>query len=213
MHFNYFRVNAMPKEPVASSIYAVKGVNATEANLYLVGTNPTDVRHLITAQEVDSKIADANKANAEMITAADIAERDKMELTQNQLVLVLDASADATVAKGKAVYFFTFADKTWTKIYEFEGMDVVLQWADIQNKPKSKIEDIDLAAERAVAHKETVEAIDVLTATLTGNQKILAGISEDADGFLSYNKVSLTTKNFMGDSSDPSAVDAYTPDW
>ena len=207
--FNYFRVSTMPGTPIASSIYAVQGPNATEAELYIIGTNATEVRHLITAQEVDTKIASANTSNAEMVTTATIATRDLMTLTQNQLVLVVDASGDTTVDAGKAVYFYTHTDTSWTKMYEFEGMDVTLTWADITNKPTQPVGDIDTAATRAVAHTQTVAAIDLLVATLTANQAVLAGFTEDVDGNVVYNGVALDRKCWMGDSGDA----AYTPDW
>ena len=208
-YFNYFRVTELPAVTVASSIYAVKGVDSTSVDIYIVGSDTGDVRHVITAAEVDARIAAANLAKTEMITTADINSRDSLTLTQNQLVLVLDASGDSTVTTGKAVYFYTNTDSTWTKIYEFEGMDVALRWSDLSDKPAATVSNIDIAASRGAAHTQTVSAIDLLTATLTGNQTILAGITTDTAGNLIFNNVTLDRKNHMGDAGDPN----YVPDW
>ena len=212
--YNFFREDAMPASPVASSIYAIKGPGATEAQIYIVGTDPvTDTRHLITAAEVDAKITAANVANAEMLTAADITARDALTLTQNQLVMVTDASDDTTVTAGTAVYFYTQSDDSWTKIYEFEGMDVVLEWTNIQGKPVSSVSDIELAATRAAAHTETVLDIDTVVGTLKGNQTELAKISEDLDGHFVYDGVTIDRKNYMGDTSTDALIDGYTSSW
>lgn len=62
----------------------------------------------------------------------DIAERDELSVPKGQQVLVLDATGDSTVTSGSATYIW---NDEWIKLSESESMDVVLQWANIINKP------------------------------------------------------------------------------
>lgn len=61
-----------------------------------------------------------------VLYAADIAERDLLEMTKNSLVLVADATADATVDAGAAMYFYNVADDSWLKIAEYESLDLII---------------------------------------------------------------------------------------
>lgn len=62
------------------------------------------------------------------------------------LCWVKDASADSTVTSGAAEYIYEDSTNGWVKIAEAESMDVVVSWADIQNKPSSTVAAIDAAA-------------------------------------------------------------------
>lgn len=59
---------------------------------------------------------------------------------------MVDASADPTVDSGSATYVYSTAQSVWIKIAEAESMDVVLDWALIQNKPTAAVGAIDAAA-------------------------------------------------------------------
>lgn len=61
-----------------------------------------------------------------VLYAADIAGRDLLDMTKNSLVLVADATADATVDAGAAMYFYNVADDSWLKIAEYESLDLVI---------------------------------------------------------------------------------------
>ena len=64
----------------------------------------------------------------------DIAGRDALtDLTVGSICYVTDASADSTVDSGAASYIWD--GTTWKKLTEFESLDVILDWANIQNKP------------------------------------------------------------------------------
>nr|BDD43903.1 hypothetical protein 1 [bacterium] len=63
----------------------------------------------------------------------DIAARDALSVFTGMHALVLDATADSTVETGGAEYVY---DGTgWSKISELNDLDMVIDWADIQNKP------------------------------------------------------------------------------
>ena len=53
----------------------------------------------------------------------------------NKLVFVIDASADLTVTSGWAMYIYSSASLSWTKIIDGESLDINLTWDDISNKP------------------------------------------------------------------------------
>lgn len=68
---------------------------------------------------------------------ADITARDAIvNLYDNKLVFVIDASADLTVTSGWAMYIYNLSGITWTKIVDGESLDIDLTWNDIQNKPE-----------------------------------------------------------------------------
>ena len=70
----------------------------------------------------------------EMRLAANIAARNAMTgLFEGLHVTVLDATADSTVSSGGATYVYD--GQNWIKVSETESMDLVLQWANILNKP------------------------------------------------------------------------------
>lgn len=90
-----------------------------------------------------------------------IAERDALVgtgLQHGDRVFVIDATADATVEKGGAEYLY-MTDNTWLKISELESMDVICNWAHLQDKPTSSVAQIDLA----VAKQHTHDNIETLT--------------------------------------------------
>lgn len=68
--------------------------------------------------------------------AEDIAERDALAVTATKdiLVLVGDATADATVDAGSALYFYELANTAWHKVAEFESMDVIIPNKSILEK-------------------------------------------------------------------------------
>jgi hypothetical protein len=175
-----FRVNAVPAGPAyeASSLYLVKGVNAGEMDLYVTNNDGTEIRSALTYAEADSRIATALSGFSNVKAVADIAARDALALTSSAVVMVADATADATVDTGAAMYMWNNDASTWTKIYEWEGMDATLDWANIQNKPTSTVAQIDAAVGNSHSH---------------ANKAVLDGISENGTtNNLVYNNVELT---------------------
>lgn len=66
----------------------------------------------------------------------DIIARDAItNLYDNKLVFVTDASADTTVTAGWAMYIYSTASLSWTKIVDAESLDLQLTWDNITNKP------------------------------------------------------------------------------
>lgn len=164
------KVSSLPTTLTPSALYFVSdGVNPSLLTIHVADSTGTATRHVLTKQEVDTAISDAIAAANSMIRVANIAARNALSPTSNILVLVTDATADPGVASGAAVYFWD--GSMWTKISEFESLDVIQTWASLQNKPTSSVADIDLAVTRMHVHT---------------NSAVLAALT-DSSGILNYN--------------------------
>lgn len=85
---------------------------------------------------------------------------------------VADATGDTTVAAGAAMYFYNKTADTYTKVAEYESMDVTVTWASISGKPSSSPSAIDDAVSKVHTHS---------------NKAVLDKWSEDASGNPLYN--------------------------
>lgn len=74
----------------------------------------------------------------------DIAARDELSPFQGMHALVIDASGDATVESGGGAEYVYNGSK-WIKISEFNELDTLIDWENVQNKPSfvKKITDLD----------------------------------------------------------------------
>lgn len=102
----------------------------------------------------------------------DIAARNALTPTNGQQVLVINASADATVASGAATYIWRASTSAWIKISEAESLDLSLAWASISGRPSSTPAQIDAAVAASHSHS---------------NKTQLDKVGEDSDGLLTYN--------------------------
>lgn len=168
------RVNALPAELTASTMYFVKSATSGLVDIYVTGTSASEVRHVISKTEIQSMITQSVSDFTNIRVLADIAARDAIVSDRNVLALVLDATADTTVSAGAALYVYDAesAVKAWSKVSEFESLDVVLEWDAIQNKPTSTVAAIDDAVAKTHVH---------------ANKAIIDKIGEDADGNMIYN--------------------------
>lgn len=146
------KVNTLPGTLEASTLYMVKSSNPNLFDLYLSTSDGLTARHIISQTEISTMITDAVGVFNTVEIVADITARDALTPGANIQVLVLDASADATVISGAALYVYDFATTTWYKVSEYESMDVVLDWASIQNKPTSTPAQIDQAVSDSHTH-------------------------------------------------------------
>jgi len=145
-------VNALPQTFEPTTMYMVKGGEAGLFEMYMSAADGLSVRHIINKSEINTMVVNALAGFNTVQVAADITARDALSPTVNTQVLVLDASADATVAAGAATYVYDVPTTTWYKISESESMDVVLQWANIVGRPTSSVADIDDAVTRRHSH-------------------------------------------------------------
>jgi hypothetical protein len=168
------KVTALPGTLEASTLYLVRHAsNANLFNIYLSTDDGSAARHIISDTDIDSKITTALAGFSNLEVVANIAARDALTPTRNIQVIVLDATGDATVASGAATYVYRLSNTTWYKVSEAESLDVVLNWANLQNKPTSAVADIDDAVSKRHAH---------------ANSAVLSSLS-DSGGHLAYGGV------------------------
>jgi len=153
-----------------------------ELHIILSSNDGSVARHTVTKAEVQSMIDSAIQAANNVEYAADIAARNALTLTSNTMVYVNNATGDPTVSSGAALYFYRSDTHTFIKVAEYESMDVVINWNNIQGKPNSSPSAIDAAVANSHVHS---------------NKTQLDLIGQDADGNLIYNnnniKAALTT--------------------
>ncbi|MGM0517894.1 MAG: hypothetical protein ACQER6_09875 [Pseudomonadota bacterium] len=168
----FFRETSLPGTLEANSIYAIApSARPDYVELYITGTSGTTVKRVINEADVQAMIDTAGAGASALEIVDDITARDALTLTENAFVLVLDASGDETVDSGGATYAYRHSDTSWHKMSEAESMDVVLQWANIQDKPTSAVADIDDAVSKRHNHS---------------NKTQLDKIDQDGDGNLTY---------------------------
>lgn len=157
MALKFFKVTTLPGSLEADALYFVN--NGAYAETYLTSNagvakslGNTAMIQSVSQAVVDAAIASAAANPVEVV--ADIAARNTLTgaALTNKLILVKNAVGDATVTAGAALYVFEKTGNTTTKIAEYEGMDVVLQWANIQGKPSSAASLIDDAVTKRHTH-------------------------------------------------------------
>lgn len=162
------RVNALPATLEANTLYMVKSATTGLMEMTVTGNSASEVRHLINEAEIQSMINNSVSAFSNIRLTADITARNALSLDHNSIVLVADATGDSTVNAGAALYFYDVVGNSFTKISEYESMDVVLDWSAIQNKPTSSVADIDDAVARKHSHAN-ISTLDLLTQDANGN--------------------------------------------
>lgn len=109
----------------------------------------------VTGMLISAALQDFAQSSQALRMAADIAQRDAMARSDpqiNKLILVADATADASVEQGAALYFYDVSQDTFTKVAEYESMDIEFAWASIKGGPNSTPAQLDDAAAKAHAH-------------------------------------------------------------
>ena len=200
-NLQFHKAAALPGTLVADAFYFVPSTGPNGglfAEAYL--TDSAGAARLIGNTSMIQELINASLASInELQKVADIPARDALTLTMNSLVLVSNASADATVNAGAALYFYDSVADTFEKVSEFESLDVTTDWADIANGPGSTVAAIDQAVADSHTHanKPVLDAITNAgsgaiitaaerTAITHTNRAQLDKITEDGDGCLLY---------------------------
>ncbi len=86
--------------------------------------------------DTTGKIPNAQIPNTfkEAVVVQNITERDALTAFSGLHAFVVDASADSTVGSGGGAEYVYNGSK-WIKISEFNQLDTLVDWANIQNKP------------------------------------------------------------------------------
>lgn len=170
----FFKVTSLPGTPVANAVYFVytgETVDGDAVTEMYVTDSSGGVKAVANTDVINALIMDALASVNNMQLVADIAARDALTPTQNIMALVADASADADVTAGAALYFYDFGNTDWIKVAEYESMDVTVTWASISGKPSSSTADIDDAVSKKHTH---------------GNIAVLNDLADDGSGNLQY---------------------------
>ena len=150
---NFIRLNAVPTQWIPDSIYFIKNYSPTDpiADLYItdMAGNPLRVGNADLTQEL---IATFFHDKRIFKIFDGIAQRDQYIQSNPdyaQLFLVIDASDDPNVTSNSAFYgyrpAFTGHDAEVFFISDFESQNISLNWNNIENRPSSTVEAIDLA--------------------------------------------------------------------
>jgi hypothetical protein len=166
------KVTSLPGTLEADAFYFV--VNSGYAESYVTdssGNGKAIGNSAMINTLADARIASAIASFNALEIVANIAARNALAVGANRnfMVLVTDATGDATVASGAALYAFNNATDTFSKLSEYESMDVVVTWSSITGKPSSSPSAIDAAVAASHTHS---------------NMSTLNKLSEDSDGLL-----------------------------
>lgn len=177
--FKIYKETTLPGSPASNAIYIVAPASKPDYVEIYVTSSSGVVKRVIDSEDVQALI-DASLTGMNSIkVVADIAARDALSLTMDSMVLVKDASADATVDSGAALYVWEEALSAFSKIAEYESLDFTIDWSDIQNRPSSSVANIDDAVSKRHTHANSTE---------------LAKIGQDGSGNLTYDGALPATK-------------------
>ena len=165
------KVTSVPGVLTAHTLYLVAPTaHPGYLEVYVTDAAGAITRRTPTVDDIQAMI-DASASGATTVVD-NIAARNALPLVDGKTVLVVDATADATVASGAATYVYRLAATAWAKISEAESMDISLAWANIAGKPSSSPAAIDAAVAASHAHTNLTQ---------------LNQIGQDASGNLTYN--------------------------
>lgn len=168
-----YKETTLPGTLEANAVYLVApAASPNYVEMYVTGTAGTTVKRIMNESDIQAMITASLSGLGNTEIVATIAARNALTPANGATVLVLDASADATVEAGAATYIYQTATTTWIKIAEYESLDLNLTWASLQNKPTSAVADIDDAVTKRHTHT---------------NKTQLDKVGEDGSGLLTYN--------------------------
>ncbi len=139
---NFFKVLTLPTAGnwVPNSFYYMENADYAEAYLVDDAGVPKSIGN---SAMINAIITTRLSSISSLQVVADIAARNALTLTVATMVMVKDASADATVDSGAALYVFEPGPDTYTKIAEYESLDLAVAWSNISGKPTSTPAQID----------------------------------------------------------------------
>ena len=151
MQLKFFQVLALPGVLQPNALYFVLNGGYTET--YLTSSQAV-AKAVGNSAMINALITAALGTFSTLVHVATIAARDTAagNAQNNTIYLVTDATGDATVKTGAALYFYDKAAGTQTKVAEYESMDVVVQWGSINGRPNSTAAAIDQAVGNSHTH-------------------------------------------------------------
>lgn len=175
------RVLALPEPLVANTIYIVKRSEYGLADVYFTSADGQEARHVLSKEDVTDAVSAAMRQYNNIRMVSDIVARDQLNLSYNAMIYVQDATLDSSVRLGGALYFYNVQNGSFTKMCEFESMDVIASWDTLQNKPSSSVAQIDAAVQASHSHTNitVLNALDDTGSGLTYNGKPVMTVVRD----------------------------------
>ncbi|UQY33830.1 hypothetical protein K8U54_19260 [Pseudomonas fulva] len=177
----FFKVTALPGEGQwePNALYFlerdVQGMLIAESIITNQAGEPRGMGNSdITSMLISAALQDFAQSSQALRMAADIAQRDAIARSDpqiNKLILVADAIADESVERGAALYFYDVSEDTFTKVAEYESIDIEFTWSSIKGGPTSTPAQLDDAADKAHVH---------------ANKGVLDQLSENASQQLTF---------------------------
>lgn len=171
--YRIFKETVLPGSLQAHSIYLVAPMaHPGFLEIYVTDAAGTAQRRTHRVEDIQEMIDNSLSSLGGTTIVDTIADLNALTPENGATVLVIDASADATVTSGAATYIYRTATTSWIKISEAESLDVALNWSAIVGRPTSVVADIDDAVTNRHTH---------------ANKTQLDNIDQDAEGELTYN--------------------------
>jgi hypothetical protein len=178
---SFQQVIQLPSTLTPNTAYFIKSATSGLMEIHVSNSDGTGTLHVINRDEINTMISNAVTGSTAIKAVNNIDERNATTLPTSGFVMVKDATGDSTVHSGAALYFYdttlTLTDKQtnadrFSKIAEYESLDLQLTWEALQNKPASSVADIDDAVAKRHSHANLAQ---------------LNLITERADGEFLYN--------------------------
>jgi hypothetical protein len=158
---SFQQVIELPATLTPNTTYFLKSATTGLMEIHVSNSDGTDTLHVINRDEINNMISTAVTGSTAIKAVININDRNATTLPTSGFVMVKDATGDATVNSGAALYFYD-ADMTLTdiqtnadrfsKIAEYESLDIQLTWEALQHKPTSSVDDIDDAVTKRHSH-------------------------------------------------------------
>ena len=159
---SFYKVDSLPTVLVPNAIYFVRNINDAYVDIYVTDNTGQGMRSTVDYEAVKHVAAKAT-ATTLVKTVTNYETLSTLDTYATRIAFVIDASGDSTVTSGAATYIFNQSIAEWVKVAEFESMDTVLQWTNIEGKPNSTPEAIDNAVKQTHTHanKHVLDKFDV----------------------------------------------------
>lgn len=190
MHMQIAKVAVLPAqaERTPNTMYLVGDVaHADSLEVHMTSSDAAATIHVPTKTEISAMIGGQISSFNSIRVVATYADMAALVAeNRSMVVMVLDATGDATVTTGGAAYILQATGTaqapaaSYYKIYEFEALteNFVLNWSAIVGKPTSSAAAIDDAVAKAHSHT---------------NLTLLGGLATNGDGDLTLNGVAVGT--------------------
>ena len=190
MHMQISKVSALPAAASrqANTMYLVGDAKVADSlEIHMTSSDGAATVHVPTKSEITAMIGSQIASYNNIRVVATYADMTDLSIeNRSMVVMVLDATGDATVTTGGAAYILQATGTveapaaSYYKIYEFEALteNFVLNWSAIVGKPTSSAAAIDAAVAKAHSH---------------ANVDLLNGLGINGDGNLTLNDVAVGT--------------------